>query len=39
MEDVESFDETGVVIYTSKGTQIVLGSSLHIAKLASTAGN
>jgi sporulation protein YabP len=38
VEDVESFDETGVVMYTSKGTLIVKGSALHIEKLSIDGG-
>ena len=33
VEDVESFDETGVVCQTSKGTLIVKGNDLHVDKL------
>lgn len=38
VEDVESFDDTGVVMYTSKGTLIVRGSGLHIEKLSIDGG-
>ena len=33
VEDVESFDESSVVLFTSKGVLIVRGSDLHIEKL------
>ena len=33
VEDVESFDESGVVCRTSKGTLVVKGSGLHVDRL------
>lgn len=38
VEDVESFDEETVVVYTSKGMLIVKGSDLHIEKLSLDGG-
>jgi len=33
VEDMESFDETGAVLYTSKGALIIRGGGLHVEKL------
>jgi sporulation protein YabP len=33
VEDVESFDENEIIVYTSEGTLGIKGSSLHINKL------
>ncbi len=33
VEDVESFDEESIIIYTSKGTLTVLGEGMRIEKL------
>ncbi|SMC54734.1 sporulation protein YabP [Papillibacter cinnamivorans] len=33
VEDVESFDETGIVMITSQGTLVVRGNELRIGKL------
>jgi len=33
VEDVESFDETAIVMYTAKGVLVVKGQALHIGKL------
>ena len=33
VEDVERFDETGIVMSTSAGTLVVTGEDLHIGKL------
>lgn len=38
VEDVESFDEESIVIYTSKGTLIVHGDGMRIEKLSVDAG-
>ena len=33
VEDVERFDETGIIMTTSVGTLVVTGEDLHIGKL------
>ena len=38
VEDVESFDEEAIVIYTSKGMLTVRGEGLHIEKLSLDGG-
>ena len=38
VEDMESFDETSVVLYTSKGTLVIRGAGLHIEKLSIDGG-
>jgi len=38
VEDVESFDEEAIVIYTTKGMLIVQGENLHIEKLSLDGG-
>ena len=38
VEDVESFDEESIVIYTSKGMLIVKGADLHVEKLSLEGG-
>ena len=38
VEDVERFDETGIVMSTSAGTLVVTGESLHIGKLSLDGG-
>ena len=38
MEDVERFDETGIVMSTSAGTLVVTGEDLHIGKLSLDGG-
>ena len=38
VDDVESFDETVIVMNTSKGDLIVRGSGLHIGKISLDAG-
>lgn len=38
VDDVESFDETVIVMNTAKGDLIVRGSGLHIGKIALDAG-
>jgi sporulation protein YabP len=38
VEDVESFDENAIVLYTSKGLLIVGGSDLHVEKLSLDGG-
>lgn len=39
VEDVESFDEETIVLYTSKGMLIVKGVELHIEKLSLDGGD
>lgn len=39
VEEVESFDEGTIVMYTSKGTLIVRGGGLHIEKLSLDGGD
>ena len=38
VEDVERFDESGVIMSTSAGTLIVTGEDLHIGKLSLEGG-
>lgn len=38
VEDVERFDETGIVMATSAGTLVITGDSLHIGKLSLEGG-
>ena len=38
VEDVERFDETGIVLSTAAGTLIVTGEDLHIGKLSLDGG-
>ena len=38
VEDVERFDESGVIMTTSAGTLIVTGEGLHIGKLSLDGG-
>jgi sporulation protein YabP len=38
VEDVERFDETGIVMSTSAGTLIITGEDLHIGKLSLDGG-
>ncbi|WP_295581280.1 YabP/YqfC family sporulation protein [uncultured Oscillibacter sp.] len=38
VEDVERFDETGIVMSTSAGTLVVTGEELHIGKLSLDGG-
>ena len=38
VEDVERFDETGIVMSTSAGTLVVTGENLHIGKLSLDGG-
>ena len=38
VEDVERFDETGIVMSTSAGTLVVTGENLHIGKLSLEGG-
>lgn len=38
VEDVERFDETGIVMTTSAGTLVVTGEALHIGKLSLEGG-
>ena len=38
VEDVDRFDETGIVMTTSAGTLIITGSNLHIGKLSLEGG-
>ena len=39
VEDVESFDEENVVVYTTKGLLIISGRELHIEKLSLDGGD
>lgn len=39
VEEVESFDEAQIVMYTSKGALIVRGEGLHIEKLSLDGGD
>lgn len=39
VEDVERFDETSIVLSTSKGTMVVTGENLHIEKLSLDGGD
>ena len=38
VEDVERFDETGIVMSTATGTLVVTGENLHIGKLSLDGG-
>ena len=38
VEDVERFDETGIIMATAAGTLIVTGEGLHIGKLSLDGG-
>lgn len=38
VEDVERFDETGIVMSTSAGTLVISGEELHIGKLSLDGG-
>ena len=38
VEDVDRFDETGIVMSTSAGTLVVTGEDLHIGKLSLDGG-
>jgi sporulation protein YabP len=39
VEEVERFDETEIVMYTSRGTLVVRGEGLHIEKLSLDGGD
>ena len=39
VEDVERFDETGIVMSTAVGTLVVTGEDLHIGKLSLDGGD
>ena len=39
VEDVERFDETGIVMTTAVGTLVVTGEDLHIGKLSLDGGD
>jgi len=39
VEDVESFDEGSIVVYTNKGMLIIRGRELHIEKLSIDGGD
>ena len=39
VEDVESFDETNIIVHTTKGTLVIVGSELHIEKLSLDGGD
>ena len=38
VEDVDRFDETGIVMTTAAGTLVITGSDLHIGKLSLEGG-
>ena len=38
VEDVDRFDETGIVMSTSAGTLVIAGEDLHIGKLSRVGG-
>lgn len=38
VEDVERFDETGIVMSTTAGTMVITGDGLHIGKLSLDGG-
>ena len=38
VEDVERFDETGIIMSTSAGTLVITGEDLHIEKLSLDGG-
>ena len=38
VEDVERFDETGIIMSTSVGTLVITGEDLHIGKLSLEGG-
>ena len=38
VEDVERFDETGIIMSTSAGTLVITGEALHIGKLSLDGG-
>ena len=38
VEDVDRFDETGIVMSTAAGTRVVTGEDLHIGKLSLDGG-
>ena len=38
VEDVERFDETGIIMSTSAGTLVITGEDLHIGKLSLDGG-
>ena len=38
VEDVDRFDETGIVMSTSAGTLVITGENLHIGKLSLDGG-
>ena len=38
VDDVERFDETGIIMSTAAGTLIVTGENLHIGKLSLDGG-
>ena len=38
VEDVERFDETGIVMSTSAGTLVITGEDLHLGKLSLDGG-
>ena len=39
VEDVERFDETGIIMSTSVGTLVITGEDLHIGKLSLDGGD
>ena len=38
VEDVDRFDETGIIMTTSAGTMVITGEDLHIGKLSLDGG-
>ena len=39
VEEVESFDETAIVMHTTRGTLVIRGENLHIEKLSLDGGD
>lgn len=39
VEEVESFDETAIVMHTTRGTLVIRGGNLHIEKLSLDGGD
>ena len=39
VEEVESFDETAIIMHTTRGTLVIRGENLHIEKLSLDGGD